>query len=112
METIRKKTPKPRKIHVSYKEREYFTENLGLLLKSAVPVGDALDSLASTARTKPMQKALAQMRMDIDAGYSLANAIERSRLVSGQTLALIRLGEDSGHLVENLQLAAQQEEKD
>ena len=106
-----KKLPKPRKIHVSYKDREYFTENLGLLLKSAVPVGDALESLASTARTKPMQKALAQMRTDIDAGYSLANAIERSRLVSGQTLALIRLGEDSGHLVENLQLAAQQEEK-
>lgn len=106
-----KRTSKPQKIHVSYKDREYFTENLGLLMKSAVPVGDALDSLASTARTKPMQKALARMRSDIDAGYSLANAIERSYLVSGQTLALIRLGEESGHLVENLQLAAQQEDK-
>jgi type II secretory pathway component PulF len=99
------------KVHVSYKDREYFTENLGLLLKSAVPVGDALESLASSARTKPMQKTLASMRTDIDAGYPLANAIDRSGLVSSQTLALIRLGEESGHLVENLQLAAQQEEK-
>jgi type II secretory pathway component PulF len=105
------KSKKPRKTRVPYKDREYFTENLGLLLKSAVPVGDALDSLATTARTKAMQKTLAQLRNDIDAGYSLANGIERSGLVSGQTLALIRLGEESGHLVENLQLAAQQEEK-
>jgi type IV pilus assembly protein PilC len=106
-----KQARKPRKQHVSYKDREYFTENLGLLLKSAVPVGGALDSLEATARTKPMRKALLQMRLDIEAGYSLASAIERSGLVGGQTLALIRLGEESGHLVENLQLAAQQEEK-
>jgi type II secretory pathway component PulF len=111
MADVHKKISKPRRIHVSYKEREYFTENLGLLLKSAVPVGSALDSLTMTARTKPMRKALEQMHLDIEAGYSLANAIERSHLVGGQTLALIRLGEESGHLVENLQLAAQQEEK-
>lgn len=111
VETNNKPARKLRKVHVSYKEREYFTENLGLLLKSAVPVGDALDSLAVTARTKPMQKALAQMQVDIEAGFPLAHAIERSGLVSGQTLALIRLGEESGHLVENLQLAAEQEEK-
>jgi type II secretory pathway component PulF len=99
------------KVHIPYKDREYFTENLGLLLNSAVPVGDALDSLAVTARTKPMRKILAAMQADIGAGYSLANTIERSGLVSSQTLALIRLGEQSGHLVENLQLAAQQEAK-
>jgi len=111
------KTPRPtppakiRKIHVSYKEREYFSENLALLLNSSVSVGDALESLASTARKKPMQKTLAQMRTDIDVGYSLTDAIERSGLVSEQTLALVRLGESSGNLVKNLQLAAVQEEK-
>jgi type IV pilus assembly protein PilC len=111
MKATRKAPAKLHNVHVSYKEREYFTENLGLLLKSAVPVGSALDSLAATARTKPMRKALAQMQLDIEAGSSLADAIDRSRLVSSQTLALIRLGEESGHLVENLQLAAQQEAK-
>jgi type IV pilus assembly protein PilC len=103
--------PKPRKVRVSYKEREYFTENLGLLLKSAVPVGEALDSLAATARTKRMRTVMDRMRMDIDAGSSLANSIEQSGLVSVQTMALIRLGEESGNLVKNFQLAAQQEEK-
>lgn len=102
---------KVRKLHISFKEREYFTENLALLLKAAVPVGQAIQSLETTAKTKPMKKSLARMDADIDAGFQLADALDRSGIVSGQTLALVRLGEDSGHLVENLQLAAEQEEK-
>jgi type IV pilus assembly protein PilC len=97
--------------HLPFKDREYFTQNLALLLKSAVPIGDAIDSLKVTLRSKPMLKALDALQADIDAGYSLANALERSGLATGQTLALVRLGEDSGHLVENLQLAALQESK-
>jgi type II secretory pathway component PulF len=100
-----------RKVHLPFKEREYFSENLALLLKSAVPIGQALESLANTTRNRAMKKALGQMQADIGSGYSLANALERSGVVSGQTLALVRLGEHSDHLVENLQLAAQQEEK-
>lgn len=109
--TQKRQIRRPRKIRVPYKDREYFTENLGLQLKSAVPIGDALEALITTSRTKSMRKLLIQMRADIDAGYSLASAIDQSGLVGGQTLALIRLGEKSGHLVENLQLAALQEEK-
>jgi type II secretory pathway component PulF len=51
------------------------------------------------------------MIADIEAGNNLAHTLERAGIVSQQTLALIRLGEASGHLVENLELAAQQEEK-
>jgi type IV pilus assembly protein PilC len=98
-------------VHFAYKEREYFSENLSLLLKSAVPVGQALHSLQDSSSSKNLKKALATMEADIEAGMSLADALERSGLVSTQTLALVRLGENSGHLVENLQLAAQQEEK-
>lgn len=99
------------KYHIRFKDREYFTENIALLLRSAVPISDALHSLALTTKSRAMQKALAQMATDIDAGYSLADAMERSGIVSRQTLALARLGEASGHLIDNLQLAAQQEEK-
>ncbi len=102
---------KPHKYHLPLKEREYFSENLALLLKAAVPIGQALDALATTTRNSSMKKALAAMQADIEAGYSLADSLERSGIAGGQTLALVRLGEHSGHLVENLQLAAQQEEK-
>lgn len=112
-----KASPKPtagrkfKKLQVSFKEREYFTENLALLLKAAVPVSQALASLQETARSRGMRKAIEEMLKDIEAGISLADALQRSGIVSGQTLALVRLGEQSGHLVENMQLAAQQEEK-
>lgn len=106
-----KRPAKPRKLHLAFKDREYFVENLGMLMQSAVPVGEALASLQTTAHSRAMQRALKRMQTDIDAGYSLADALERTGIVSRQTLALVRLGEASGHLVENLELAAQQEEK-
>ncbi|HSX07129.1 MAG TPA: type II secretion system F family protein [Candidatus Saccharimonadia bacterium] len=106
-----RKTTKRRSLHISYKEREYFSENLSLLLKSAVPIGEALDTLLLNARSRSFKKALRGMQEDISAGYNLAVSLERSGIVGSQTLALVKLGEASGHLVENLQLAAVQEAK-
>lgn len=105
------KVKKPKKYHIPFKEREFFSENLALLLKSAVPIGQAIDSLIKSTKNSAMKKTLSAMQEDIDAGYSLADALERSGIISNQTLALVRLGEQSGRLVENLQLAAEQEEK-
>lgn len=102
---------KRRSPRVSSKEQEYFTENLALLLKSAVPISEALESLGASSNSRTVKTALKRMQEDIEAGYSLSSALERSRIIGGQTLALTRLGESSGRLVENLQLAAQQEEK-
>lgn len=99
------------KVHLAFKDREYFVESLAMLLQSAVPIGEAISSLQATARNKPMRRALERMQADVDAGYSLADALERTGFMSRQTLALVRLGEASGHLVENLQLASEQEEK-
>lgn len=109
-----KKSPSNKRyrvLHIPFKEREYFTENLALLLKAAVPIGEALDSLSAGVRSRPLKKALANIQTDIDAGYNLAEALKRARIVSEQTLTLIQLGEASGNLVENLQIAAQQESK-
>jgi MSHA biogenesis protein MshG len=105
------KLKKAHRYRLRFKEREFFTENLALLLRSAVPVGEALGSLQVTATSGRMKKALKQMMGDIEAGRSLADALDRSGIVSHQTLTLVRLGESSGKLVDNLQLAAQQEEK-
>lgn len=100
-----------RSVHLSSKDREFFTENLGMLLKSAVPVGEALESLANGAKSPRFKKAIAAMRQDIESGYNISDTLERSGVMNERTLALIRLGESSGNLVENLQVAAKQEEK-
>lgn len=112
MKTSTAGTPlKIRSYHVSGKEREYFTTNLALLLRAAVPVGEALHSLSETGTSRTFKKAITQIEYDIDNGFSLSKALTRSGIVSQQALALIQLGEESGNLVENLSVAAKQEEK-
>jgi type II secretory pathway component PulF len=107
----KKKVKKPRQLYVPLKDREYFSENLALLLKSGIPIGEALDSLTIGIRSRPFKKAIARVKNDVDAGYTLSDALEKAGVVGEQTLALIRLGEASGNLAENLQIAADQEAK-
>ncbi|HKX73534.1 MAG TPA: type II secretion system F family protein [Candidatus Saccharimonadales bacterium] len=100
-----------KKFHISSKDREYFTSNLALLLHAGVAVGEALESLADTSHSKKLKMALGQIQSDIDEGTPLWLALERSGVVGSQTLALVQLGEQSGKLIDNLRVAAQQEEK-
>lgn len=106
--THRKRKPM---LHLPAKEREYFTENLSLLLKAAVPIGEALESLSASIKSRAFKKAILSLQKDIDAGYNLTDALDYSGIVGSQTIALIRMGEASGKLVENLQIAAEQERK-
>ncbi len=97
--------------HISSKDREYFSGNLVLLLRAGVPVGEALQSLQETSSSRQLKQALEQMKHDVDEGMPLYRALTRSGVVGGQTLALVELGEHSGRLVDNLEVAAKQEEK-
>lgn len=103
--------PQPAEAAMNAREREYFSTNLAMLLKAAVPVGEAVESLAETTKSRPMKHTLARISEDIDQGLSLSEALKHSKLVGRQTLTLIEIGEQSGNLVENLKLAAEQEQK-
>jgi type II secretory pathway component PulF len=107
----KQKQHKARKYHISAKYRDYFTSNLALLLNAAVPIQEALGSLQETSKSKPLNDALEQMKQDINDGLPLWKTLDRAGIVSSQTLALVELGEQSGRLVENLEVAARQEEK-
>ncbi len=102
---------KARKYHIPAKDREYLISNLALLLKAAVPVGEALQSLQDSSNSRQLKATMEQMRRDTDDGVPLWKALERSGIAAEQTLALVRLGESSGKLVGNLEVAAKQEEK-
>jgi type II secretory pathway component PulF len=106
-----KRSSKKRVLSLPFREREYFTETLALLLKAAVPIGEALESLSASIKSRAFKKAIASLQSDIDAGYNLTDALEHSGIVGTQTIALVRMGEASGKLVENLQIAAEQEQK-
>ncbi len=81
------------------------------MLHASVPIGEALTSLTETSTDRRFKRVVNGIRQDIDNGMALWKALDASRIVSTQTLSLVRFGEESGNLVKNLQIAAKQEEK-
>lgn len=98
-------------IRLRAKDRTYFTANMALLLQAAVPLGEIFASLKETSKSPRFATALDQMQRNVDEGMSLWRALSRSGLMSEQTLALVKLGEESGNLARNMKIAAQQEQK-
>lgn len=111
MDTKRPKKIRRKHFHISGGEREYLTTNLALLLKAALPIGQALDSVAEAARSRQLRGAIAQIQQDIDSGLSLGDALANTGVFPSQTIALVKIGEQSGNLIENLQIAVTQEGK-
>lgn len=93
-------------------ERDQFLENFSLLISSGTGVLVALESLSKDSRSSVMRKIIDQIRTDIDAGHSLSTALEVSGVLSPQVISLIRIGEESGRLPENLKVVAIQQQKE
>ncbi|RJQ34677.1 hypothetical protein C4566_01865 [Candidatus Parcubacteria bacterium] len=85
-------------------ERDYFIENLAMLLSSGMSILSAIDAISQEIKTGPMKKIISGLKDDIESGMSLSQALERTKIFSGYILALIRIGEQSGRLSENLKV--------
>lgn len=109
------KTIRPRRMFLTFglgKERDYFIENLSMLIAAGMPILSALGSIAKELRSRRMKNTIAAIRADIESGSSLWRALANSNLFSEHAISLIRLGEESGKLVENLKVVAIEQEKD
>ena len=94
------------------KEKEYLVENLSLLVGSGMGILTAIDAIGQEMRTKKMKYILAILREDIEAGSSISRALEKTKLFPDHIISLVRIGEKTGKLTENLQVIAAQEEKE
>ncbi|MFH1142353.1 MAG: type II secretion system F family protein [Candidatus Uhrbacteria bacterium] len=94
------------------KEKAFFVDNLSMLLGSGMGIDLVLQSLEEDTRNKSMKKIIGQITDDIDSGSSISQALDRSRMLSQHIVALIRIGEKSGRLQENLILISEQQSKD
>lgn len=94
------------------KERSYFVENLSMLIAGGMPITEALNSIAEEVRTSRMKEIISRIRSDIEAGSPLWKALDVVHLFPDHVVSLIRLGEESGKLVENLKVVAIEQEKD
>lgn len=94
------------------KERDYLVENLSLLVSSGMPITSALESIAQELRSRRMKKVIATMKLEVESGSPLWRTLASTNLFPEQAISLIRLGEESGKLTENLKVVATEQEKE
>lgn len=89
-----------------------FIESLLGFLTSGMSVVDIFHSLQEETKSRRMKKIIKEIAEKIDDGSPLYRAMEESKILPFHTLALIKYGESSGKLSDNLKLIVMQNEKD
>jgi type IV pilus assembly protein PilC len=90
-----------------------FASNLALLLKSGVPMLQALETLAGVFQANPVyREALGHAQINVASGRPLALALEETGLFTSMVTNMVRIGEESGQLAGMMeQLAPYYKEK-
>jgi type IV pilus assembly protein PilC len=94
------------------KEKDYLIENLSLLISAGLDIVASLNLLKSDIRSKAMKEIMDDIISEIESGSPLWQTLENSRLFPPYMIALIRIGEKSGKLSQNLKIVAKQDERD
>jgi len=94
------------------KFRSPFIQNLAMMLGAGLHVNDALAALEREAKKGPMRKLVGKVRTDVDNGLALWRAMDGRGYFTPYSIALVRIGEESGNLAQNLDNLAIQDEKD
>jgi type II secretory pathway component PulF len=93
-------------------ERDFFLENFSLLLRASMPVTEALDSLQQELRSRKMKRIVYSIEEEISAGAPLSAAFEKSGVLSRRFVSLLRIGEQTGRLSEQLALIIAEQKKE
>ncbi len=96
----------------SKKERAYFIENLSILISSGVNISEALSIIDEGLKSKQFKARVSEIKKKIDSGFSFWESLEALNIFSKRDISLIKIGENSGHLAENLIILSQQYEKE
>ena len=85
-------------------EKTFFIENLSMLLASGMTISTALSAIKADLRSPRMKEIVAEIETDVNAGVRTSAALEKSRILPEQIISLIRVGEETGRLSENLKV--------
>ena len=94
------------------KEKNYFLENLSALLSSGMPIIEAVFAVKEEIHSKRLRRAIDKMANDVKDGYSLSQAFDDSGMFGTHITSLVKIGERSGKLVENLKIVATEQRKE
>jgi len=75
-----------------------FTRTLGTLIKSGVPILQAMDTIAKTSGNKVVEKAILRTRESIREGEKIADPLKASGIFPAMVTQMISVGEETGNL--------------
>ena len=75
-----------------------FTRTLGTLIKSGVPILQALDTVAKTSGNKVVEAAILRARESIREGEKIADPLKSSGVFPPMVIQMISVGEETGNL--------------
>ena len=97
---------------VSLEQKALFAKHLAVMLKSGLSIIEALNTVEESASGK-FTKVLGKVRNSVESGHSLADSFEiYPRAFPEFLVSVVRAGEASGTLVENLENVAEQLNKE
>jgi type IV pilus assembly protein PilC len=79
-----------------------FTRNLGTMLRSGVPILQALDIVADASGNTVLAKAVRSVQESVRSGESLAKPLEQHKVFPPMVVQMMAVGEDTGALDEML----------
>lgn len=93
-------------------EKDYFMENLSMLLASGMGMSAAMKTIGMETNSKTLKKIISKIQDDIESGDSLWKSLQKTALFTDEVISLVRLGESSGQLTENLEVITLQQQKE
>ena len=98
---------------VSQKEKFFLAEHLSLMLKGGIPISEALETLRDESRSRTFRRILSDILERALEGESLGKSFARyPQIFDRFFLSIVKIGETSGSLEENLKHLATQLRKD
>lgn len=92
-------------------EKDYFAENLSMLLSAGISVSSAIEIINEGSSGRNYKKVLSTISNELDDGSPLWKTLDGRGIFNSSYIYMIKVGEASGRLTENLSIVAQQEVK-
>lgn len=93
-------------------DSEFIIQNLALFLTSGINIMTSLEAMKGETKNQNLKDNIDELKQAIEDGTPLWRALADLKLASENTVALIKIGEESGKLTENLNVIANQQQKD
>jgi type II secretory pathway component PulF len=92
-------------------EKDYFADNLAMLLSAGISISSAITIMGEASYGKRYKRVLSEVSNELDEGIPLWKTLSGRGILNDSYIYMIKVGEASGRLPENLGIVSEQERK-